>query len=204
MHKSLLVTACVVVMAATALAQQPRQIDAALVDGVIAATFKKAPAEWQKRIAPDEAQRLCSTPVVNLTPETEKRLTDAAKAAVVYPPDGNVVGDWKKGQQLAQRGTGGQFTDTPGSPIGGNCYACHQMSPGELSYGTLGPSLLRYGRDRKFKPEEAKATYVKIWNAQIVQPCSNMPRFGHNGFLSVEQIRDLTAYLFDPDSPVNR
>jgi len=31
-----------------------------------------------------------------------------------------------------------------------------------------------------------------------------MPRFGVNGVLSEQQIKDLVAYLFDPDSPVNK
>jgi sulfur-oxidizing protein SoxX len=31
-----------------------------------------------------------------------------------------------------------------------------------------------------------------------------MPRFGHQGFLSVDQIKDVTAYLMSPDSPVNK
>jgi sulfur-oxidizing protein SoxX len=31
-----------------------------------------------------------------------------------------------------------------------------------------------------------------------------MPRFGHNGVLSEEQIKDVVAYLFDPESPVNK
>jgi sulfur-oxidizing protein SoxX len=31
-----------------------------------------------------------------------------------------------------------------------------------------------------------------------------MPRFGHNGVLTEEQITDLVALLLDPASPVNR
>ena len=153
---------------------------------------------------PDEAQRVCSQTRGVLTPEQDKKLVELAKASLVFPADGAVLGDWKKGQQLAQRGTGGQFSDQPGGPIGGNCYACHQLSKAELSYGTLGPSLLEYGKIRKFRPEEAKAAYAKIYNAQAVQPCSNMPRYGHNKFLSEQDMKDLTAYLFDPDSPVNK
>jgi len=86
----------------------------------------------------------------------------------------------------------------------GNCYACHQMEKKELSYGTLGPSLQEYGKIRKFAPEDAKAAYAKIYDAQATQPCSNMPRFGHNKFLSEKDMKDLTAYLFDPESPVNK
>jgi sulfur-oxidizing protein SoxX len=181
------------------------KVDPALVDKAIKGTFDRASPEWQARIEPDEAQRVCSelrgTPP---GPELGKRLTEEAEKAVVYPPDGNVIGDWKKGQQLAQRGTGGQFSDRPDTPKGANCYACHQLSPKELSFGTLGPSLLEYGKNRRFRPAEARAAYAKIWNAQVVQPCSNMPRFGHSKYLTVDEIKDLTAYLFDPESPVNK
>ena len=31
-----------------------------------------------------------------------------------------------------------------------------------------------------------------------------MPRFGHSGFLSEQDIEDAVAYLFDPASPVNK
>ena len=112
-----------------------------------------------------------------------------------------MIGDWKKGEKIAQNGRGGQFSDEPGTERGGNCYACHQMATAEVSYGTLGPSLTGYGKTRKFNAAETKAAYAKIYNAQSVLPCSNMPRFGFHKFLSVEQIKDLTAYLMSPDSP---
>jgi sulfur-oxidizing protein SoxX len=31
-----------------------------------------------------------------------------------------------------------------------------------------------------------------------------MPRFGHNGILTDQQIRDVVALLLDPQSPVNK
>ena len=34
--------------------------------------------------------------------------------------------------------------------------------------------------------------------------CSNMPRFGANKVLTEKQIKDLVAFLFDPESPVNK
>ncbi len=189
----------------SALAQQAAKVDPAMVDTFIKGTFSKASPEWQARIVPDDAQRICSDiRDPSVPPDVAKKIMDAATASIVYPADGKVIGDWKKGQKLAQIGRGGQFSDKPGGPIGGNCYACHQLSPGEVSFGTLGPSLTAYGRNRKYKPEDAKAAYAKIYNAQAVQACSNMPRFGHNKFLSIEQIKDLTAYLFDPESPVNK
>jgi sulfur-oxidizing protein SoxX len=74
----------------------------------------------------------------------------------------------------------------------------------EVSYGTLGPSLLNYGKDRGYKPEEAKAAYAKIYNSMSVFPCSTMPRFGYHNFLTEQQMKDITAFLFDPNSPVNK
>ena len=164
-----------------------------------------APADgWQSRVDQDETQRICSQ--TRNTPDVAEANAILAreKAAIRYPVDSNVLGDWKAGEQVAQTGTGGQFTDKADAPKGGNCYACHQMAPKEVSFGTLGPSLAEYGRIRKFKPDEAKAAYAKIYNAQSALPCSNMPRFGHNKVLTEQQMKDVTAYLFDPESPVNK
>ncbi len=165
----------------------------------------KAPAEgWQARVEQDETQRVCSE-TRNMPSKADfEKIQVREIASIVFPADGNVLGDWKAGEAVAQIGTGGQFSDKADGPRGGNCYACHQMAPKELSYGTLGPSLSDYGKIRKFAPAEAKATFAKIYNAQSVLPCSNMPRFGYHKFLSEQQIKDVTAYLFSPDSPVNK
>ncbi len=205
MVKEMALAAALIALVPGSLAAQPAtKVDPATVDKYVKDMFKGAPAEWQARIVPDEAQRVCSETRGNLTPEIEKKLLAAANASIVYPADGNVIGDWIKGQELVQRGTGGQFSDSAETPKGANCYACHELSRGELSFGTLGPSLLEYGKARQYKPEEAKAAYAKIYNAQATQPCSFMPRFGANKFLSENDIKNLTAYLFDPESPVNK
>ncbi|OZA91573.1 MAG: sulfur oxidation c-type cytochrome SoxX, partial [Rhizobiales bacterium 39-66-18] len=69
---------------------------------------------------------------------------------------------------------------------------------------TLGPSLTNYGRDRKFDPADAKAAYARVFDPQAVFACSNMPRFGVHNVLSEQQMKDVIAYLFDPESPVNK
>jgi sulfur-oxidizing protein SoxX len=63
---------------------------------------------------------------------------------------------------------------------------------------------LQYGKLRKFSEADAKAVYEKIYNSQAVLPCSNMPRFGTNKVLTIEQIKDAVALLMSPDSPVNK
>ncbi len=114
----------------------------ASVESAIKSSWTTATPEWQARLVQDETQKACSQ-YRNAPP---KAVADAIlareKASIVYPADGKLMGDWKKGQVLAQSGYGGRFTDYPPSADnGGNCFACHQLDPKELSYGTLGPSL---------------------------------------------------------------
>jgi sulfur-oxidizing protein SoxX len=78
------------------------------------------------------------------------------------------------------------------------------LSSTELSFGTIGPSLYRYGKVRGSTLEIQRYTFAKIYNSEAFAACSNMPRFGHKGILSEQQIKDVTALLLDPASPVNQ
>lgn len=202
----LIVAGALALGASAAQAQQPAapKIDPAIVERYVAATWRSTNEEWKKRVAQDETQKVCTATNNEPSQAQFDAIREREIKTVKFPADGNVLGDWKRGQQVAQRGTGGQFTDGPNTYRGGNCYACHQLSKGELSFGTLGPSLTNYGKDRDFKPEEAKQAYAKVFNAMSVLPCSQMPRFGYHAFLSEEQIKDVVAYLFDRESPVNK
>jgi len=101
--------------------------------------------------------------------------------AVKYPADGKYLGSWKAGEQIAQNGRGMQSSDAVGSVNGGNCYACHQITKEEISFGNIGPSLYQYGKMRGQSEEIVKYTWAKIYNAQAFNACSNMPRFGRQG-----------------------
>lgn len=176
----------------------------AKADAAVKAAFASAPPEWKPRLEQDETMAVCSAhenaPPHALFEVIQKRET----ATVVYPADGNLTGDWTKGEALAQSGYGMRFTDYPARrENGGNCYACHQLTRAEVSYGTLGPSLLGYAKTRGNGPEEIRAVYAKIYNSHATAPCSLMPRFGHNKVLTPEQIKHLVSLLMDPASPVN-
>src|SRR5437763_153182 len=189
-------------IAAPALAQQ--KADPARADAAITAAFPAIPAEWASRLAADETMQQCSASRNNPAKDVASAIQKREQAAIVYPPDNNFMGDWKKGEALAQSGYGLRFTDYPARQAnGGNCYACHQLTRKEVSYGTLGPSLSEYGKLRDFKPEAVKAAYEKIYNSHVALPCSTMPRFGTNKILTIEQIKDAVALLMRPDSPVN-
>lgn len=187
-----------------AAAQGAATADPALVDKYLMSTFGKAPPEWQARIKPDETLETCNK-FRNEVPSAEAdRITARELARVTYPADGKLLGNWKDGAKVANDGRGGQFSDPPGLVSGGNCYACHQMEQKELSFGTLGPSLTNYGKDRKYDPEEIKRAYAKVYDSQSSAACSIMPRFGANKVLTEAQIKDIIAFLFDPDSPLNK
>jgi len=158
------------------------------------------------RLDQDETQTLCSRTPADGAPDKEvaARIEKINHDSVRYPADGKLLGDWREGEKIAQSGVGKQFNDNPKAPAGGNCYACHQLSSQELSYGTIGPSLRNFGKIRGGGEAVQKYVYAKIYNPQAFTACSNMPRFGHNGILTEEQIRNVAALLLDPQSPVNR
>lgn len=184
-------------------AQEAPAVDPARVDAVVKTSFTKLPEGWEARLQQDETQRICSVTRNNPPPEQAAAIMKAEEVRIKFPA-GPVLGSWKDGAKVAQNGRGGQFSDPPGTVSGGNCYACHQLDPKEVSYGTLGPSLVGYGRERNFSAEDAKIAFAKVYDAQASLACSSMPRFGVNGVLTEQQIKDVVAYLFDPESPVNK
>ena len=117
-----------------------------LVEAYLKSTFGKAPPEWQARIVPDEAMKICNTTRNSPSPAEADKIMASEMAKVVLPADGNYLGDWKSGAKIANNGRGGQFSDDEKTVSGGNCYACHQMEKAEVSFGTLGPSLTDYGK----------------------------------------------------------
>jgi sulfur-oxidizing protein SoxX len=166
------------------------------------------PEEWKTRLDQDGNQALCSR-YRNAPPrDIAAAISGEALASVRYPESGKLLGDWKAGEQLAMFGGGGQVSrinpDPAGPRRGGNCYACHALSPHEVAAGNLGPVLTGFGKVRGTTPEAVRYTYEKIYNAQAYFACSFMPRFGHNRWLTPDQIADLVAFLLDPQSPVNR
>ena len=168
-------------------------------------SFKARGQAKLDRLDQDETQRLCSEYANRPLPASvAEKIQQANLATINYPADGKLVGDWKEGEKIAQSGQGFQYSDDPARPAGANCYACHQLSPKELAYGTIGPSLYRFGKLRGNTDETRKYAWGKIYNAEAFVACSNMPRFGHHQILTEQQMRDVVALLMDPASPVNQ
>ena len=185
------------VAAETAIKPSPAEI-------VMKASFKERGQAKLDRLEQDETQRLCSQYPDKRPKEVAKKIETLNMKLVIYPTDGKLLGDWKEGEKIAQSGVGKQFSDNPANPSGGNCYACHQLTKEEISFGNIGPSLFNFGKLRGYTEAMQKYAYGKIYNAEAYSACTNMPRFGHNGILTEQQIRHVTALLMDPNSPVNK
>jgi sulfur-oxidizing protein SoxX len=169
---SIIIVTMVLAGATAALAQQKPAIDPARVDAAVKAAFPTAPADWAPRLTSDETMKQCSAHENSPPKAIAAAIRKREKATIEYPSDGKFLGDWKNGEKFAQSGYGLRFTDYPPRNVnGGNCYACHQLTKQEVSYGTVGPSLLGYGAP-------SNRNKGRVRNLQFAHfPCSFMPRF---------------------------
>ncbi|GAB6079635.1 sulfur oxidation c-type cytochrome SoxX [Hydrogenophilus thermoluteolus] len=169
-------------------------------------SFKTTGIAQKERMIQLDFQKVCSALEAGekVDPKTIEQLRQAQEQTIRWPSDGQFLGDWKRGEKIAQSGRGLTWSDKPDTVNGGGCYNCHQLDPKELSYGNIGPSLAGYGKLRGNSEEVLKYAWRQIWNSKSVNLCSSMPRFGDAGILTEQQIKDVMAYLFDPESPVNK
>lgn len=186
----------------------------ALLQQTMKSSFRDQGLARLDRLQQDESNAACSKALGKPLPDdVAQRIQAEAQASVKPPSDGRYIGDWREGEKLAQSGRGMTWTDASVAPAGngGGCYNCHQLGANEISYGTIGPSLLHYGRNRGIADVSAATakpileyTWAKLWNAKSFNACSGMPRFGAHGVLDETQLKHLMALLLDPQSPVNR
>ena len=215
-HKRLLAGAAVLVATLAAVGgcaslPSPQELDRQAL-AAIKASFRDQGIAKVDRIEQDLGQSACSSD----KPPSEavaERITAEARSSVKWPTGGQYFGDWREGERVAQNGRGMTWTDTSSAPSanGGNCYNCHQISQQEISFGTIGPSLYNYGKNRGVADVTAPTaqsiieyTWIKLYNGKSYNACSNMPRFGHAKLMDESQLRHLMSLLLDPRSPVNQ
>jgi len=201
----------VVVGCATKPAPSSQDLDRE-AQAAVKASFRDEGIAKTDRLNQDLGQSACSSDKPPSEAVAEQIMSEA-RASVKWPANGMYFGDWREGEKLAQNGRGMTWTDlsTATSANGGNCYNCHQIAKAEISFGTIGPSLYNYGKNRGVTNLAAPTaqgvieyTWMKIYNGKTSNACSNMPRFGHAGLLDPKQMADLMSLLLDPKSPVNQ
>jgi L-cysteine S-thiosulfotransferase len=209
-------TACAAAGLLSGCASAPPPPTAAELDAqalaMLKAAFRDQGIAKVDRIQQDLGQSACSSDKPPAE-DVAKRVEAEAMATIQWPAGGQYIGDWRKGEALAQNGRGMTWTDTTTDTKanGAQCYNCHEIDRKEISFGTIGPSLWNYGKIRGVKnvadPAAApivQYTWGKLWNSKAYSACSNMPRMGHMKLLDEQQIRDVMALLLDPKSPVNQ
>ena len=174
------------------------------IEAVLQNSFVAKNQATMDRLQRDAVQSACSAPRgMPLDNDMLISLRAERLNAVVLPADGEYLGDWQRGAEVASNGRGLQSSDDPSQPNGGNCYACHQLAPDEVAHGTLGPSLTGYS-SRGQSEASLQYTWTKLWDTHAYNLCSHMPRYGARGILTEQQLKDVMAYLLDPSSPVNQ
>ena len=129
------------------------------VQAVLKRDFHARGQATMDRLVQDGVQRVC-----NLTPTTARRATsrrqlEADQMTTIAFPAGNLIGDWKNGERIAQSGRGLQWTDDAGRIAGGgSCYDCHQLAPQESSLRHDRPEPARVRQDARQRPRDAEAT----------------------------------------------
>jgi len=212
-HHTLAALALPVLLAACSMGPSPADIDKATAD-ILKSSFQARGIATLDRLDQDQANAACVQADISGKPLDEKlakAVEEANMKTIRWPSDGKFLGDWKQGEAIAQSGRGLTWTDAANQPNGGNCYNCHQISKEEISFGTLGPSLYNYGKLRGVTdPASAVSkpiveyTWGKLYNARAYNACSQMPRAGHKGILTEQQLKHVMALLLDPNSPVNK
>ncbi len=211
MHRLLPSAALLALLSGCAGLPSNAELDAQ-AQAAIKASFRDQGIAKVDRVQQDLGQSACSS---DQPPQeaVAELISAQAKASTQWPTGGAYIGDWREGEKIAQNGRGMTWTDASAatSANGGSCYNCHQISKAEISYGTIGPSLYNYGKNRGVADVMAPTaqpiieyTWQKIWNSKSYNACSNMPRFGHAKLLDEKQIAHVMALLLDPKSPVNR
>ncbi|NBY03981.1 MAG: sulfur oxidation c-type cytochrome SoxX [Betaproteobacteria bacterium] len=215
-HKSQLIAGALAAVAVAGCANLPSVAELnQITDQIVKASFRtEAHVNVERLTQTDDTNRLCGEADASGKPlddKVAKAIEETNLKTIRWPSNGQFIGDWKRGEAIAQSGRGLTWTDNAQMANGGNCYNCHQIDKSEISYGTIGPSLYNYGKLRGVSdPNSAAAkpiveyTWGKIWNAKAYNACSNMPRAGHMGILTEAQVRDVVGLLLDPKSPVNQ
>jgi len=210
-YKQACLLAMTLLLASCATGPSPQDV-AEATQKVLKSSFRDQGIAKISWLDQDASNKACSEAQgAALDDKLAKSIEDANLMTVKMPASGKFIGDWKEGEKIAQNGRGMTWTDAAGSPNGGSCYNCHQISKEELSFGSIGPSLYNYGKLRGVAdPAAADSkpivdyTWGKLWNAKAYNACSGMPRFGHAGILSEDQLQHVMALLLDPQSPVNK
>src|SRR5918993_4237039 len=107
------------------------------VQKVLQRDFQARGQATMDRVVQDGLQRLC-TDTNDRPPGDVARQLEADQMKTIAFPAGNLIGDWKNGERIAQNGRGLQWTDPAGSTGGrGSHNRPHNSSPARSDRTTV-------------------------------------------------------------------
>ena len=187
---------------AVAQAQQKPAGDPARVDAMIKAAFPGATAEFAPRLTPDETMRQCSATSNNPPKAVADAIQKREKATIEYPADGKLHGRLEEGRSAgAERLRPALHRLSAGARQWRQLLCLPSIDQEGIELRHARPEPFQYGKLRDYKDAEVKVAYEKIYNSHAALPCSNMPRFGANKILTVDQIKDAVALLMSRGQP---
>ena len=127
---------------------------------VMKASFREKGQAKLDRLEQDEMQKVCTEYAPKLPPkDAMAKIEKANLATIKWPADGKYLGDWQQWREDRAGGARHAVLRRPeGSGGWRNCYACHQLAPQELSYGTIGPSLYQFAKIARLRTETSANT----------------------------------------------
>ena len=168
-------------------------------------SFKERGQAKLDRLDQDETQKVCSD-----TPARRRRRTwpNASRrpnlATIKWPADGKYLGDWKNGEKIAQEGPRHAVPDDPGGPVGGNCYACHQLDAAGGLLRHDRPEPLPVRQDARLRRRDAEIRVRQDLQRRGLQRVHEHAALRPQRHPDEQQIKDVVALLLDPESPVNK
>ena len=85
-----------IAFAGASYAQQTEAIDEVRIDAAMHGAFPKASPDWLARLKGDQTMLACSKSRDTPTAEVARTIAAREGATIQYPPDGRLLGDWKR------------------------------------------------------------------------------------------------------------
>ena len=164
----------------------------------------RLPMPGKRRSCRTKPRRSAPSIATSRRPRWPPRSSSVRRRTSCCRPTARSSATGRSGERLAQNGYGGRHTDDPKLAVGGNCYACHQLSKTEVSFGTMGPPLDEYGKIRKYAEATPRRPTSRSTTRRRCSPAPTCRGSDTTSTSTEQQIKDIVALLFDPESPVNK
>ena len=99
-----------------------------------------------------------------------------------HPPTASTSATGRAASRSRSAASACSTPTTKETPVGGNCYACHQLTQSRDLVRHHRPVAVQFGKIRGYGPTRSRSTpTARCRTRRPTSACSIMPRFGHSG-----------------------